>query len=327
MRWKYPSEYGEMDITINLSKPEKDPKAIAAAKAAPQSGYPKCQLCPENAGYAGHLNHPARQNHRPIPITVTGEDWYLQYSPYGYFNEHCILFHSEHVPMKVDRRTLERLMGFVEKYPHYKMGSNAGLPIIGGSILTHDHYQGGNYDFPVNKCGYRSTFKIEGFEDVEAGIVDWAMSTIRISSPNKNRVIELAEKIRLAWNDFTDEDNNIIAYTDAPHNAITPIASFKDGKFVFDLILRNNRTTEEYPYGIFHAHEEYHHIKKENIGLIEAMGLAVLPPRLTTQFGDLNDSVKTEIGTVFGKILENCAVFKNTEAGNSGFTKFINSVK
>ncbi len=326
--WKTKTEkYGDIDLTINLSKPEKDPKEITLAKLSKQSGYPKCLLCKENMGFEGTATHPPRANHRIIPVKLGEEQWYFQYSPYGYFNEHCILFHGEHEPMKITRRTFERLITFVEQYPHYFMGSNAGLPIVGGSILTHDHYQGGNYEFPMAKCGFRFETTFEGFEDIKAGVVDWALSTIRLIGKDKDRVVELADRINKAWQEFTDEENDVYAYTDAPHNAITPIARKRNGVFEFDLILRNNRTSDEHPYGIFHAHEEYHHIKKENIGLIEAMGLAVLPPRLTTQFGELNDSIKEDIGNVFEKILENCAVFKNNDIGNKGILKFINTVK
>lgn len=326
--WKTKTEkYGELDLTINLSKPEKDPREITLAKLAKQSGYPKCLLCKENMGFEGHSNHPPRANHRIIPVTLGDEQWYFQYSPYGYFNEHCILFHGEHEPMAITRKTFERLLTFVEQYPHYMMGSNAGLPIVGGSILTHDHYQGGNYEFPMAKCGMRYDVSFEGFEDIKAGIVDWVLSTIRLIGKDKERVIELANKINNAWKEFSDEENEILAYTDARHNAITPIARMRNGNFEMDLILRNNRTSDEHPYGIFHAHEEYHHIKKENIGLIEAMGLAVLPPRLLTEFGELNESTKTQIGEIFEKILENCAVFKNTEKGNKGILRFVESVK
>ncbi len=321
------TDYGDIDITINMSKPEKDPKEISMAKLSKQTGYPKCLLCKENMGFEGNANHPPRANHRIIPVVLGEEQWYLQYSPYGYFNEHCILFHGEHEPMEITRRTFERLLTFVEQYPHYFMGSNAGLPIVGGSILTHDHYQGGNYEFPCAKADFRFKAKFDGYDDIEAGVVNWILSTIRIIGEDKERVIELADKINTAWKEFTSEENNVLAYTDAPHNAITPIARKRNGKFEMDLILRNNRTSEEHPYGIFHAHEEYHYIKKENIGLIEAMGLAVLPPRIATQFGDLTDAVKHEIGKVFEKILENCAVFKNNEIGNRGITEFIKTVK
>lgn len=319
-------EYGDLDITINLSKPEKDPRDIANAKKVQQTGYPKCLLCVENVGFEGHSNHPPRSNHRIIPVDINGEKWCLQYSPYGYYNEHCILLNSEHSPMAITNETFGRLLAFVEKFPHYFIGSNADLPIVGGSILTHDHYQGGNYEFPMAKCGSRIDVKFEGYEDVDACVVDWALSTIRISSPDRFKLQELAGKILSAWRAYSDEENDIYAHTDAPHNTITPIARMRNGKFELDLILRNNRTTEEHPLGIFHPHAEYHHIKKENIGLIEAMGLAVLPPRLTTEY-NLDDAKKEEIGIIFGKILENCGVFKNTEKGNAGIVKFVNSVK
>ncbi len=327
--WKTKTEkYGELDITINLSKPEKDPREIALAKTkVNSSSYPKCALCKENVGFEGDANKAPRANHRIIPVMLSDEEWYLQYSPYGYFNEHCILFHGEHEPMKVNRKTLERIVSFTEMYPHYVMGSNAGLPIVGGSILTHDHYQGGCYEFPIAKRGLVETFSFEGFEEVEVGIVDWIMSTIRLTSKSKEKLLDLADKIRLSWDKFSDEENDIIAFTDAPHNAITPIARVRDGKFELDLILRNNRTSDEYPFGIFHPHEEYHNVKKENIGLIEAMGLAVLPPRLLTEFGELTCEVKDEIGFIFEKILENCAVFKDDEKGKKGFIRFLNSVK
>ena len=327
--WQSKSEkYEHLDITINLSKPEKDPRDIAKAKEQKQTGYPKCLLCKENVGYEGGGNHPPRSNHRIVPVNLNGENWYLQYSPYGYYNEHCILLCGEHRPMAITRRTFENLLDFVEKYPHYFMGSNADLPIVGGSILTHDHYQGGNYEFPMAKCPLKFKVSFDGFSDVEAGVVEWALSTIRLSADNKERLIELADKILSAWREYTDEENEILAYSNGePHNTITPIARMRDGKFELDLILRNNRTSEEHPMGIFHPHSEYHYIKKENIGLIEAMGLAVLPPRLTTQFGELTDKVKEDIGNVFGKILENCGVFKDTEQGNEGIKKFVTSVK
>ena len=319
-------KYGDLDITINLSKPEKSPDEIAAAKTAKQTGYPKCLLCVENVGYEGGANHPPRSNHRVIPVDINGETWCLQYSPYGYYNEHCILLNSKHSPMAITNDTFNRLLAFVEKFPHYFIGSNADLPIVGGSILTHDHYQGGNYEFPMAKCGARKKVVFEGYEDIEACIVDWALSTVRVASENRFRLSELAGKILAAWREYSDEENEILAHTDAPHNTITPIARMRNGKFELDLILRNNRTTREHPLGIFHPHSEYHHIKKENIGLIEAMGLAVLPPRLLTEF-DLNDEKKEEIGKIFGKILENCGVFKDTPKGNDGFEKFIKSVR
>lgn len=320
-------EYGDIDLTINLSKPEKDPKDIANAKKVKQTGYPKCLLCKENVGYEGNANHPPRANHRTIPLNLNGEEWYLQYSPYGYYNEHCIVFNGGHVPMKITNETFKRLLEFVKLFPHYFIGSNADLPIVGGSILTHDHYQGGRYEFPMAKCGLRFEKEFEGFSDVKAGVVDWALSTIRISGKDMERLVLLASKILDAWRKYDDPENDILHYTDAPHNTITPIARMRNGEFELDLILRNNRTTEEHPLGIFHPHSEYHNVKKENIGLIEAMGLAVLPPRLTTQFGELDEKNKEYIGSVFAKILENCGVFKNTEKGNCGIKKFIESVK
>ncbi len=325
--WKTTTEnYGDLDVTINLSKPEKDPKEIANAKVVVSSGYPKCLLCKENVGFEGNANHPPRANHRIIPMKIAGEDWCLQYSPYGYYNEHCILFNAGHEPMKITSKTFERLLSFVEKFPHYFIGSNADLPIVGGSILTHDHYQGGNYEFPMAKCGSRFGVKFEGFDDVTAYVVDWSLSTIRIIGRDKSRLLQLASKILESWRNYSDEDNEIIAYTDAPHNTITPIARMRNGNFELDLVLRNNRTNEKCPYGIFHAQEEYRHIKRENIGLIEAMGLAVLPSRLTKEY-DLTDAKKEEIGQIFGKILENCGVFKNTDKGNDGIRKFVKSVK
>ena len=325
--WKTKTEkYGDIDITINLSKPEKDPKDIANAKKVKQTGYPKCLLCVENVGYEGNENHPPRANHRIIPIDIDGEKWCLQYSPYGYYNEHCILLNSEHAPMAITGKTFDRLLAFVEKFPHYFIGSNADLPIVGGSILTHDHYQGGNYEFPMAKCGARFKVNFEGYTDIDACVVDWALSTIRISGKDRARLSELAGKILTAWRSYSDPDNEILANTCEPHNTITPIARMRDGKFELDLILRNNRTTEEFPLGIFHPHPQYHHIKKENIGLIEAMGLAVLPARLSKEY-DLTDDKKEEIGKIFGEILENCGVFKDTETGNNGILKFVESIK
>jgi UDPglucose--hexose-1-phosphate uridylyltransferase len=326
--WKKPTEnYDDIDITINLSKPEKDPKDIELAKLAKATAeYPKCLLCKENEGFAGHMNHPGRANHRIMPITLAGEKWNWQYSPYVYYNEHCIVFKDEHEPMLISQKTFDRLLDFVDIFPHYFLGSNAGLPIVGGSILTHDHYQGGNYEFPMAKCPITVPVTFKGYEDISAGIVSWPLSTIRIAGDSKQRVSDLATKILECWREHTDEENEILAYTDQPHNAITPIARRKGEKFEMDLILRNNRTSEEHPLGIFHAHSEYHHIKKENIGLIEAMGLAVLPARLATELGELTDEVKSEIGEVFTKILENCGVYKNTEIGKKGFIKFIEAV-
>ena len=283
-KWTYACEYGELDITINLSKPEKDPKAIAAAKAAPQTSYPKCQLCRENEGYAGRLNHPARQNHRIIPITINQEDWFLQYSPYVYYNEHCIVLNGQHTPMKIDKATFRKLLDFVKQFPHYFVGSNADLPIVGGSILSHDHFQGGCYTFAMEKAPIERPIAFRGFEDVEAGIVKWPMSVIRLRCGDDQRLVELADRILTAWRSYTDEAAFVFAETDGePHNTITPIARMRDGKFELDLVLRNNITTEEYPLGVYHPHQELHHIKKENIGLIEVMGLAVLPARLKAE--------------------------------------------
>ncbi|MCD8337364.1 MAG: UDP-glucose--hexose-1-phosphate uridylyltransferase [Lachnospiraceae bacterium] len=292
MKWVAPTEYGDLDITINLSKPEKDPKAIAAARNAAQSAYPKCQLCMENEGYAGRLNHPARQNHRIIPVTINGSQWGFQYSPYVYYNEHCIVFNRQHVPMKIERATFAKLLDFVRQFPHYFVGSNADLPIVGGSILSHDHFQGGCYEFAMAKAPVEKKLVFTGYEDVEAGIVKWPMSVIRIRSEQAERLIDLADRILLAWRGYTDEAAFIFAETEGePHNTITPIARMRDGKFELDLVLRNNITTEEHPLGVFHPHAELHHIKKENIGLIEVMGLAVLPARLKGELEHLKTAM------------------------------------
>lgn len=362
MKWVTPTEYGDLDITINLSKPEKDPKAIAAAKLMKQSGYPKCQLCKENEGYAGRVNHPARNNHRIIPITINGTQWGFQYSPYVYYNEHCIVFHGEHTPMKIDKETFIKLFDFIKLFPHYFIGSNADLPIVGGSILTHDHFQGGNYTFAMAKAPVEKNFTISGFEDVEVGIVKWPMSVIRIRHADEKRLIELGEHILNSWRGYTDEECFVFANTKGqPHNTITPIARMKDGLFELDLVLRNNITTEEHPLGVYHPHEELHHIKKENIGLIEVMGLAVLPSRLKDEIKllskylvegkDINscESIKKhakwaeefktkyetitennvdailedEIGKVFAKVLEHAGVYKRDENGHAGFERFI----
>ena len=362
MRWLTPTEYGDIDITINLSKPEKDPKAIAAAKLAKQSGYPKCLLCVENEGYAGRTNHPARQNHRIIPITVNDSKWGFQYSPYVYYNEHCIVFNGEHTPMKIEKNTFIKLFDFVKLFPHYFLGSNADLPIVGGSILTHDHFQGGNYEFAMAKAPMLESFTVAGYEDIEAGIVKWPMSVIRLRADDTDRIIELADVILTKWRSYTDEAAYVFAETDGePHNTITPIARFKNGKYELDLVLRNNITTEECPMGLYHPHEELHHIKKENIGLIEVMGLAVLPARLKGEMEELKEYilagkdltsnenlakhanwanafmkkydtinadnidqiVKDEIGIVFTKVLECAGVFKQTEEGLAAFRRFI----
>ena len=365
LKWITKTEYGDIDITINLSKPEKDPKAIAAALKMKSASYPKCLLCKENEGYAGRVNHPARQNHRIIPMVLGGDDFYLQYSPYVYYNEHCIVFNSEHTPMKIDRSAFEKLLDFIELFPHYFIGSNADLPIVGGSILTHEHFQGGNYEFAMAKAPIETQVKFSCFEDVEAGIVKWPMSVIRISSKSKERLVDLADKILTAWRGYTDENSFIYAETDGEkHNTITPIARMRNGKFEFDLVLRNNITTDECPLGFYHPHPEYHHIKKENIGLIEVMGLAVLPSRLKNEMALLKDAMlqgkdiskidaiashkdwadmimnkyditadnceeilQKEIGIVFTSILEQCGVYSRDEKGKKDFIKFIESVK
>ena len=364
MRWKYASDYGEMDITINLSKPEKDPKAIAAAKNAPQTAYPKCQLCRENEGYAGRLNHPARANHRIIPITVCGEDWCLQYSPYVYYNEHCIVFNSRHVPMKIDRSAFEKLLDFVKDFPHYFVGSNADLPIVGGSILSHEHFQGGHYQFAMEKAGLEKEVSFKGFEDVKAGIVKWPMSVIRLDGENPARLAELADKILLCWRGYSDESVGVVAFSDGePHNTITPVARRRGELYELDLVLRCNITTPEHPLGVFHPHADKHHIKKENIGLIEVMGLAVLPSRLKQELTDLAsaivsgadiaadevlnkhapwveelkkqytfteenalDIILQETGRVFTEVLEDAGVYKNTPEGRAAFFQFIGAV-
>ena len=364
-RWKTETAYGELDITINLSKPEKDPKAIAAAKLAPQSGYPKCMLCRENEGYGGRVNHPARQNHRIVPIRIAGKDWFMQYSPYVYYNEHCIAFNGEHVPMKIDRSAFEKMFDFIKYLPHYFIGSNADLPIVGGSILSHDHFQGGRYTFAMETAEVEQEYVFDGFADVEAGIVKWPMSVIRLKHENSDRLVDLAEKILNAWRGYTDEEAFIFAETDGePHNTITPIARMRDGKFELDLVLRNNITTEEHPLGVYHPHAKLHHIKKENIGLIEVMGLAVLPARLLGEMDALKDAILTgkdlrndertalhadwaeefmkkydaitaenvdgivedEIGLVFAEVLEDAGVYKRTEDGQKYFCRFMESV-
>ena len=362
IRWSVPSEFGDIDISINLSKPEKDPRDIAAAKTAKQSAYPKCQLCLENEGYAGRMNHPARQNHRIIPVTINESHWGFQYSPYVYYNEHCIVLNGEHVPMKIDRAAFRKLFDFVGQFPHYFLGSNADLPIVGGSILSHGHFQGGRYEFAMAKAPYESTFTVPGYEDVEAGIVHWPLSVIRLRGEDDERIIDLADHILKAWRGYTDEAAFIFAETDGePHNTITPIARKRDGKFELDLALRNNITTEKCPLGVYHPHAEYHHIKKENIGLIEVMGLAILPARLKTEMAllaecltgdknmadypeleqhaawakeiaarrtDLNkdnvdDILKEEIGHVFVHVLEDAGVYKCTDEGRAAFQRFI----
>ena len=293
VKWVSPTEFGDIDITINLSKPEKDPRDIAAAGKAKSTSYPKCLLCPENEGYAGTLTHPARQNHRIIPITLDGDQYYLQYSPYVYYNEHCIILNKEHIPMVINRSTFKKLLSFVEQFPHYTAGSNADIPIVGGSILSHDHFQGGCYTFPMARAGYRTTFKVPGYEDLTAGIINWPMSVIRLQGADIERITDCADMILGKWKNYTDEAAFIFSETDGvPHNAITPIARVnKDGMFELDLVLRNNITTEEHPLGVYHPHAEYHHIKKENSGLIEVMGLAVLPARLKKEMVILSDAI------------------------------------
>ncbi len=293
MKWTAPTEYGDLDITINLSKPEKDPNAIAAARTAKATSYPKCLLCRENVGFAGHPGHPARQNHRIIPIAVDGGGWYMQYSPYVYYNEHCIVFNGIHQPMKIDRSAFRKLFEFVEQFPHYFVGSNADLPIVGGSILSHEHFQGGHYTFAMAKAPVEREVTFDGFADVKAGIVKWPMSVIRIRHADWRRLVDLGDKILNKWRGYTDEDAFVYAFTDGePHNTITPIARMRDGEYELDLVLRNNITTKEHPLGVYHPHAELHHIKKENIGLIEVMGLAVLPARLQGEMQALNEAIR-----------------------------------
>ena len=292
MKWTTKTRYGTLDVTVNLSKPEKDPKAIAAAKLAKQSGYPKCQLCMENVGYAGRANHPARNNHRVIPITINGSEWGFQYSPYVYYNEHCIVFNGEHVPMKIDKAAFRKLFDFIKQFPHYFLGSNADLPIVGGSILSHDHFQGGHYTFAMAKAPIEKWFSMVGFEDVEAGIVFWPMSVLRLRAKDPDRLIEMGDKVLGAWRAYTDEEAFIFAETGGePHNTITPIARKVEDTYELDLVLRNNITTEEFPLGVYHPHQDLHHIKKENIGLIEVMGLAVLPSRLKEELKTLGEYI------------------------------------
>lgn len=365
MKWVASTEYGDLDITINLSKPEKDPKAIAAAKSAKQSGYPKCLLCRENEGYAGRINHPARQNHRIIPVTIQGDTWGFQYSPYVYYNEHCIVFNGRHVPMKIDHDAFCKLFDFVKQFPHYFVGSNADLPIVGGSILSHDHFQGGHYEFAMAKAPVERSFEVKGFEDVETGIVKWPMSVIRLSSESTERIIALADVILEKWRGYTDEEAFIFAETDGePHNTITPIARKRGENYELDLVLRNNITTEEHPLGVYHPHTKLHHIKKENIGLIEVMGLAVLPARLKEEMGalkeamlagadirsdevlnkhadwvdefkgkydridasNIDDILRKEIGLVFMQVLEDAGVYKRTPDGQKAFDRFISEL-
>ena len=364
IRWKYESEYGALDITINLSKPEKDPKAIAAAKNAPQSGYPKCQLCRENEGYAGRMNHPARANHRIVPVTIGGKAWFLQYSPYVYYNEHCIVFNGEHVPMVIDRAAFRKLLEFVTAFPHYFVGSNADLPIVGGSILSHEHFQGGHYTFPMEVAPVETEISFRGYADIRAGLVKWPMSVIRLDGSDPEQLADLADRILTCWRGYSDPKVGVYAYTEGePHNTITPIARRRGTDYELDLVLRCNITTDEHPLGVFHPHAEKHHIKKENIGLIEVMGLAVLPSRLKTELTLLEHAIVTnqdlsadlilskhaswvaelrqqydftpdntaeilrrEVGKVFAGVLEDAGVYKHTHAGHAAFLDFIQAV-
>ena len=365
MQWKTETDYGTLDITINLSKPEKDPKAIAAARNMPASSYPKCLLCKENEGYAGRVNHPARQNHRVVPVTIDNTPWFMQYSPYVYYPEHCIVFNSQHTPMKIDRACFRKLLDFVGQFPHYFVGSNADLPIVGGSILAHDHFQGGHYTFAMETAPIETEISFDGFDDVKAGIVKWPMSVIRLTAKEPERLIELADKILNSWRNYTDEDAMILAFTDnIPHNTITPIARRRGQDFELDLVLRNNITTDEHPLGLYHPHEQLHHIKKENIGLIEVMGLAVLPARLKTELAVLADKmvkgedltadeltashaewayeimknnqitaenvtsiIEKEVGKVFAEVLEHAGVYKRNDEGKQAFLRFVSQVK
>ena len=362
--WKVPTEFGDLDITINLSKPEKDPRDIAKAKLVKSSSYPKCLLCKENEGFYGNMNHPARQTHRIIPMNFNNNKWFLQYSPYTYYNEHCIILNSEHVPMKISKQTFSNLLGFTDVLPHYFAGSNADLPIVGGSILSHDHYQGGHYTFAMETAPLEKTYSIPGYEDIQIGRVKWPMSVIRISSENKTKLLDLADHILTSWRGYSDESVDILSHTgDEPHNTITPIGRKRNGKYELDLVLRNNRTSKEHPLGIFHPHSEVHHIKKENIGLIEVMGLAVLPARLKEELNILReylinkaqdissdkivekhsewynylikkhltinednvDSIlREEVGFKFSEVLYHAGVFKRNECGFTAFDKFMN---
>lgn len=363
-KWTTDTEYGQIDITINLSKPEKDPRDIAKAATAKKNEYPKCLLCEENEGYAGHISHPARQNHRIIPVKLADRDYYFQYSPYVYYNEHCIVFNKEHTPMKIDKAAFVKLLDFVKQFPHYIFGSNADLPIVGGSILSHDHFQGGSYTFAMAKAPYEYMFQVKGYEDVTSGIVKWPMSVIRLQSKKPERIVELSDYILNAWRNYTDEDAFIFSETDGePHNTITPIARMNGDLYEMDLVLRNNITTEEKPWGVYHPEEKLHHIKKENIGLIEVMGLAVLPARLKKEMLTLGEAIvegkdirtmeeiekhadwvdewrnhynitkenvnqilKDEIAKVFVKVLECAGVYKRTEEGQNAFRKFISTL-
>ena len=360
--YRVPSNYGELEITINLSKPEKDPKEIAAAKLVKSSNYPQCQLCMENEGYHGRVNHPARSNHRIIRFDISGQEWGFQYSPYAYFNEHCIFLDSQHRPMAISRQSFERLLAIVKQFPGYFAGSNADLPIVGGSILTHDHYQGGRHVFPMEVAPLQKSFTFKGFESVKAGIVQWPMSVIRLTSDSKDDLTNLAEKILLSWRQYSDPSVQVLAESNGtPHHTITPIARKRDGQFELDLVLRDNQTSPEHPDGIYHPHQDVQHIKKENIGLIEVMGLAILPPRLKeeveqvasylvgeavtvadyhqewadqlrAQYPDITDKekaleiVKDSVGAIFARVLEDAGVYKQTEQGQTAFMRFVEQV-
>ena len=365
VKWSVQTEYGSLDITINLSKPEKDPKEIAAARKAPSLNYPKCLLCKENEGYPGHIGHPPRQNHRIIPITINNSAWFMQYSPYIYYNEHCIVFNSHHTPMKIDRSCFQKLLDFIEQFPHYFVGSNADLPIVGGSILSHDHFQGGHYTFAMEKAPIETPISFKNFDDVTAGILKWPMSVIRLKGKNIHQLVDLADRILNTWKNYTDTSAYIFAKTEeGPHNTITPIARMRGNEYELDLVLRNNITTEQHPLGVFHPHKELHHIKKENIGLIEVMGLAVLPARLKEELAILEDTllnnphdlrsderiakhadwaerllqkynlteenvmgiIQQEIGLIFTKVLEHAGVFKRTPEGQKAFKKFLTTI-
>lgn len=364
LHWTTETEYGTLEITVNLSKPEKDPKAIAAEKFAVQTNYPKCLLCIENAGYKGRVNHPPRKNHRIIPVELGGDQWYLQYSPYVYYNEHAIVLSEKHEPMKISKGSMKKLLEFIELFPHYFVGSNADLPIVGGSILSHDHFQGGNYEFPMAKAEVEHKFNVLKFPNIKAGIVNWPMSVIRISSKNREELLDFANEILEKWRAYSDEEVGIHAFSnETPHNTITPIARRRNEEFELDLVLRNNRTSDIHPLGIFHPHEEYHNIKKENIGLIEVMGLAVLPGRLKEEINilteylskenslenikndekvakhytwitsikenignNIEEDIKKEIGIVFSKVLECSGVYKRDEKGQEAFKKFISTL-
>ena len=363
-KWIYEGAYGALDITINLSKPEKDPRAIAAAKLLPQTDYPRCQLCAENEGYAGRMNHPGRSNHRPVPIRIAGENWFFQYSPYVYYNEHCIVFNSRHVPMKIDRAAFEKLFSFLSQFPHYFVGSNADLPIVGGSILSHDHFQGGRYEFAMAKAPMEEEIRFAAYPDVRAGIVRWPLSVLRLRGADPEQVINLAERVLKVWRGYSDESVFVLAETDGvPHNTITPIGRRRGEDYELDLVLRNNITTEEFPLGVYHPHQDLHHIKKENIGLIEVMGLAVLPARLKQELEDLKAAMlsgadlrgtettaahaqwaeeimkrrrftaenaeavlQEEVGRVFERVLEDAGVFKRDEQGRAAFRRFLENI-